>query len=166
MTRGRDFFTSLKVPAANLNAVQVTGDKADAPVIDLRDEDPNATVGFLILPTAVATADATNFLDLEIWEADEKTSTTALTAGAKAADDDVLGPAKDGALLDDAAPMLNQVRINATGLAGSVYFLQYRGYKPCVQLQVAETGTADATFVVIPVIVAGRMQNMKAPVVS
>lgn len=163
---GRDFFTSLKVPAANLNAVNVTADKADAPVIDLGDEKPGAVVGFLVLPTVVNTADGSNFLDVEIHEADAKTSDTALTGGAKAADDDVLGPALDGALQDDDAPMLNRIRINATTLAGSVFFFQYRGYKQFVQIQVAETGTADATLVVIPIIYSGDTENIKDPVVS
>lgn len=165
MQHGRDLFTSIKVAKAITSGLQLTADNAAQPVVDLRDEKPGAIVAFLVHLQTVATADGSNLFKASIFEADEKTSSTALTAGAKAADDDVLGPAKDGALADEANPKKNEILVNATTLEGSTFMLQYRGYKNCVQLQFDETGTADITVTVIPLISSGDTENVKASIV-
>lgn len=163
---GKDLYSWLKLGAPVVAHAQHTAAKADNPVIDLRDEEPNTIVAFIVLPTAVATGDGSNYIEIELWEADDKTSSTALDASASQVglDDFVPGMTEDGVRLDPTD--LPTLKIDDTGMAGKVYFFQYRGYKPCIQIRLAETGTADATLAVLPIYYNGDTKNIKAPVVN
>lgn len=166
MHTGRDTpFLTIGFPAPQYSGAALTASKADLPVVDRRDLAAGIEVVFDVTLPAVATADSTNYMDFEIFEADEKTSSTALTSGTKAAAADVMGP-----ILNDVAPepkdFANQFRVNATTMAGKRFQIQYLGYKPCIQLRITETGTASVQPVINTILWSLDTKHVKAGVVS
>lgn len=177
----RDMFHSLKVAASALDYEQLTATKADAPVFDFRDHRPGQIVGFLVTVHAAATADASNYFEFELWEADEKASGTALTSGTKVADGDLLGYTADGVrsrtvnpAYDATLPSVTQTekqylqdgyvpKLDATADAGKVFFFAYRGYKKCLQIRPTETGTADVTVSAVTIVMSGESVNLVNP---
>ena len=159
MNSSRDLFTQLIAAAQALASTAMTATKTDCPVVDLRDFPAGSVVGFLVHVTAAGTADASNFFEFLLHEADEKTSSTALTSGTLVADADLLGFTRDGVLISGEGP--NPV-VNSTTDAGKVFWFSYRGYKNCVQLVPTETGTAAITASAIPIVFTGGTVNSKA----
>lgn len=179
----KDLFHKLKVGAPLFAGVQVTADGYLGNVLDRRDlSDPDGDlIGFIMTVDAAATADATNFIEFEVHEADEKTSATALTSGAKAADADILGWTDNGVRSRVTNPnfdanavettrtdlQYNQdgfyPKVDATTMAGHAFWFAYRGYKTCLQIYANETGTADVTVTCIPVYASRKTRNMVNP---
>lgn len=179
----KDLFHQLQIRAPLASGVQVTASGKIGNVLDRRDlDDPDGDlVGLIIVADAVATASAGNELQLELHEADEKSAADTLTNGAKAADADVLGYTEDGVRSVSANPDFDATKtettqteqpnlqdgvmplINDTDQAGKAFWVAYRGYKNCVQVFAAETGTADATFTIIPVIASRQTRNLVNP---
>lgn len=177
----RDIFHYLKAIAA-LAYGQLTATKTDALVIDRRDHPTSQIVGFIVTVPAVTAADGSNFFEFELWEADDKASGTALDASAaKVSNEDILGytvngvrsvtanpahdPTEPASISTELANLQNGFvpRVNAVGQAGAVFFFQYRGYKPCLQLRPTETGTADITAVAVAVLYNGETVNLVNP---
>jgi hypothetical protein len=177
-----DIFHRLQVGAPLFAGEQVTADGMVGNVLDLRDKQPGDLVGFILLTDAVATADADNHLQVQLYEADEKDDATTLTGGGtQVADADVIGFTVDGERSrvvnpdhDLTAPEGTRVGlpflqdgflplINDTDLAGKAFWFSYRGYKNCLQFRVEETGAADATLTCVPVFAAAnRTYNLVA----
>ncbi len=167
MAINRDLFSILKLGPASLAPTAVTADKADLAVIDLSDYDRNTVVGFMVVCTAQTTLSGSAYFDVEVWEADAASSGTALTSGAKADNDDILGLTENGTLMDSTTmTTFPNLRINASSQVGKIYWLQYRGYKPYVQVQLNATGSPSATLMVVPVLSNGLDCNHKAEVVG
>lgn len=180
-----DLFHTLKVGAPLFSNAQVTASGAIGNVLDRRDlDDPDGLlVGFILHTDLVAAADGSNYLQIEIYEADEKTNPTTLTSGTLVADADLLGFTADGVRSVSANPDYDSTQpegvrepdpniqngflplINATTLVDMAFFFAYRGYSNCVQVYANETGIADATFTCIPVYMsrAGATQNLVNP---
>ncbi len=147
---------------------QITADKVNARVIDMRlpgAGNAQAFPAWLIVATADnGTLDGTNFFTFELWHADEKDDATTLTAASavKVPADDILGATEDGVFL----PGVTEITLD--GVIHEIlktYFLQYRGYKPCVQLRAIETGTADIDAFAMVMQYSGDIVNIKAPLV-
>lgn len=171
-----DFFHMVKAPSPALPHANYTADETGAPVIDLRDEKPGTVVSFLVIATAQTTLDANNYFDVELWESSEKASATALDANASLVADtgreghDVLGLTEDATLLNATTMATFPFpRLNAAAQVGKVYFFQYRGYLPCVQLRLYARGTGgspDADVLALAVMTSGDTENIKDPVIS
>lgn len=153
-----DLFHAFKVIEAFADTA-ITGDLSNTLVLDRRDYAPNVRVGCIIQVRLATTADATNFVDFEFYEAAEKSSTTALTSGTIVAAADMYGWSRNGTL---DANSLTWPRVNATTQAGDVLWTQYKGTANVIQIRPNETLTADVTAAAIWVLYNGHSQNMAA----
>lgn len=179
----RDIFHLFKVGPPLFVNLSVTADGFLGDVLDRRDlDDPDGDlVGLILVADAVTTADGTNFIDFEIFEADEKSSPTALISGTKVDDTDILGFTDDGIRsvipnpdFDATQPETVQAedvnlqdgffpRIDATAQAGHSFWFSYRGERDVIQIFANETGTADANVTCVPVFGSMKTRNMVNP---
>ncbi len=162
-----DLFHAIRVTAPVLAHTAMTASTTDCTVVDLRNYPQGSVVGFVVHVPTVTTVDASNYFTFKLFEADEKASATALTAGTVVANDDILGLVENDVLLDtDDMASVPVLTVNASGQAGKTYFFQYRGYKPCIQLQPTETGTSAVTASAFALISSGATVNTKPEVIS
>lgn len=152
----QDLFHELKVIEAFANT-QFTATSAATLVLDRRTYSPNVRVGILITINLAATADATNYFDFQVYEAAEKTSTTALTSGTVVAAADMTGWTRNGTLDENS---LTWPRVNATTQAGDVFWQQYQGTANVIQIRPTEVLTADLTCTAAWVLYNGQTQNL------
>ena len=179
----KDIFHAISNGAPLFSGLQITGPGKLGNVLDRRDlDDPSGDlIGFFLHVDAVAAADADNFIDVVIWEADEKDDATTLTAGAKAEEADILGYTRDGVRSVIANPDFDATatattvsepkflqdgtfpRINDLAPVGTVLWFAYRGHKDVIQLFAEETLTADVTLTAFPVFGSMRTRNLVNP---
>ena len=153
-----DVFHAFKVIEAFADTA-ITGDLSNTLVLDRPDYAPNVRVCGIIQVRLATTADATNFVDFEIWEGTAAATTTSLTGGAIAAAASISGWTRNGTLDENS---LTWPRVNATTQAGDVLFFQYKGTANTIQIQPNETLTADVTVAAVWVLFNGQSQNLPA----
>ncbi len=119
---------------------QLTASKTNMLVADLdafgKSGQPVNGVNIYIYLKTLTTVDGSNYFTPQIYQADAKTSTTALTSGELCTSDEVVGVID---VIDDGPT------------AGSIIAFGYRGVKKKIQIQLPMTGTSDITISVVAV---------------